>query len=110
MKINKSTQIQERNWFTRMFSCPPDATLHEKLPVMFKDPDYLFTGVLLSGNELFLLINEINLFNFWYIIIGNTFHAVILTMVVKLLIGFFIEFKMKRNISLNTFVDDKFFV
>lgn len=78
--------------------------------MFYKDPDYLFTNVFMSGNELYMLIIEINIFNFWYLILGNTFYAVILTMVVKLLIGFFAEFKMKRNISLNTFVDDKFFV
>ena len=33
-----------------MFSCPPDATLHEKLPVMYKDPDYTFNNVFLCGN------------------------------------------------------------
>lgn len=49
-KLNKNMQIKERNWLTRMFSCPPDAVLHEKLPVMYKDPDYMFSNVFLCGN------------------------------------------------------------
>ena len=64
---------------------------------------------MVSGHEFLLLINFINFVNIFFIATKNIYMAFLIAFVFEkitiLLVGTFI----KRNISKNTLIDDKFF-
>lgn len=81
-----------------------------KLPIFFKDYWYTFTNVLMSGHEFIFLMNTINFVNIFYVATRNIFMAVFITMIIsRLFIKNFADYMVKRNISKNTLIDDKFF-
>ena len=82
----------------------------DKIPIFFKDRWNSFTNVFLSGHEFLLLINFINLVNLFYIITKNIYFGAFIAIIINE-IGFKLpaRFLMKRNISKNTLIDEKFF-
>lgn len=81
-----------------------------KLPIFFKDQWSEFTNVLMCGHEFIFLMNTINLINVFYIATQNIFLAMFITMVVgRLVLKNLADVSVKRNISKNTLIDDKFF-
>lgn len=81
-----------------------------KLPIFFKDQWNEFTNVLMSGHEFIFLMNTINLINVFYIATQNIFLAMFITMIVgRLVLKNLADVSVKRNISKNTLIDDKFF-
>lgn len=111
-EIKKSyTQVVTRNCWSDLWSCPPDEIFYQKLPIFFRDNDFRFSQAFLCGNEVYLLLCEINIFNFWFMILKSSYQAIFLTWIcVKLLFKMYYEYLMKRNLSSNTMVDDKFFL
>lgn len=102
--------VKERTFLQKLVSCPLDMELIGKLPIFFKDRWNEFTNVLMCGHEFLFLMNTINLVNIFYVATRNIFMAVFITMVIsRVLIKNFADFMVKRNISKNTLIDDKFF-
>ena len=55
-------------------------------------------------------MNTINFINIFYVATRNIFMAVFITMIItRLFIKNFADYMVKRNISKNTLIDDKFF-
>ena len=87
-----------------------DMELIGKLPIFFKDYWNEFTNVLMCGHEFLFLVNTINFVNIFYVATDSVFFATFITMCLsRLLIKNFADFMVKRNISKNTLIDDKFF-
>lgn len=102
--------VREQSFLQRLVSCPIDSDQISELPIFFKDYWHRFTEVLISGHELTMLINLINFINIFYIATGSVTIACLITMIIcKLVIKNLANFFIKRNISRNTFIDDKFF-
>ncbi len=80
-----------------------------KLPVFFKDMWYEFSNVMLSGHEFILLFNFINFVNIFYIATSNVYIAFFIAFIFEKIFNFAYSFFIKRNISKNTLIDDKFF-
>jgi hypothetical protein len=80
------------------------------IPVFMKDKWQDFTNVFLSGHEFLFLFNFINWVNVWFIATGNVYFALLLAVIVnELLFEKPAAFLVKRNISKNTFIEEKFF-
>lgn len=111
-EVKKSrNQIVARSCWSELLGCPPDEIFYQSLPVFFRDNSHKFTRAFLQGNEWFLLTCEINLLNFWFMILKSSYQAIFLTWIfAKLILKFYHEWLMKRNLSANTLVDDKFFL
>lgn len=55
-------------------------------------------------------MNTINFINIFYVATQNIFMAVFITMIItRIFIKNFADYMVKRNISKNTLIDDKFF-
>jgi hypothetical protein len=65
--------------------------------------------VLLSGHEFLLLFNFINFVNIFYIASSNIYFAFFVAFIFEKMIALACGFFIKRNISRNTLIDDKFF-
>lgn len=101
--------VRERSFFEKIVNCPLDTTTMGKLPVFFKDQWYEFSNVLLSGHEFLLLFNFINFVNIFFIATNNIYFAFFIAFIFEKLFNLFYAFFIKRNISKNTLIDDKFF-
>ena len=102
--------VKDRTFLQKLISCPLDMELIGKLPIFFKDYWNSFTNVLMSGHEFIFLMNTINFINIFYVATRNIFMAVFIAMIItRLFIKNFADYMVKRNISKNTLIDDKFF-
>jgi hypothetical protein len=101
--------VRDRSFFEKLISCPIDTTTMGKLPVFFKDPWYEFANVLLSGHEFMFLFYFINFVNIFYIATNNIYYSFFITFIFEKLTMMVCGFFIKRNISRNTLIDDKFF-
>ena len=78
--------------------------------MFMKDKWQDFTNVFVSGHELLFLFNFINWVNVWFIATGNVYFALMLAVIVnEILFEKPAQFLVKRNISKNTFIEEKFF-
>ncbi len=78
--------------------------------MFMKDKWQDFTNVFLSGHEFLFLFNFINWVNVWFVATGNVYFALLLAVIVnELLFEKPAAFLVKRNISKNTFIEEKFF-
>jgi hypothetical protein len=64
---------------------------------------------MVSGHEFLLLFNFINFINIFYIAFKNVYFAFFIAFIFEKIFNFTIGFFIKRNISRNTLIDDKFF-
>jgi len=80
-----------------------------KLPVFFKDQWFEFSNILLSGHEFLFLFNFINFVNVFYIATANIYYAFFIAFIFEKIAGLIYGLAIKRNISRNTLIDDKFF-
>ncbi len=80
-----------------------------KLPVFFKDPWFEFSNVLLTGHEFLLLFFYINFVNIFFIATNNIYYSFFIAFIFEKVAAFACGFFIKRNISRNTLIDDKFF-
>ena len=102
--------VREKSFFQKILNCPEDVEFIGKLPLFFKDYWNEFTNVLMSGHEFIFLMNTINLINIFYIATQSVFMGVFITMVIgRILLKNLADMSVKRNISKNTLIDDKFF-
>lgn len=102
--------VREQTFIRRLLSFPIDPAEIGKLPIFFKDYWHKFTDVLMSGHEFLLLINIINFINIFYIATSSVVVACVITMVIcRLVIKNLADFFIKRNISRNSLIDEKFF-
>lgn len=78
--------------------------------MFWKDSWNEFTNVFISGHEFLFLFNFINLVNLAYIITKNIYFASLLGIIVNEALFYYPAcFFLKRNISKNTFIEEKFF-
>lgn len=69
-----------------------------------------FTNAFLSGHEFLFLFNFINWVNLWFVATKNIYFALLLAVIVnEVLFERPAAFLVKRNISKNTFIEEKFF-
>ena len=102
--------VKEKSFLQKIINCPLDTELIGRLPIFFKDYWNEFTNVLMSGHEFLFLMNTINMVNVWYIVTKSIFMGVFITMVIsRLILKNLADISVKRNISKNTLIDDKFF-
>lgn len=102
--------VREQTFVRRLLSFPIDPAEIGKLPIFFKDYWHKFTDVLMSGHEFLLLINIVNFINIFYIATSSVVVACVITMIIcRLIIKNLADFFIKRNISRNTLIDEKFF-
>jgi hypothetical protein len=92
-----------------VIDCPIDTETIGKLPVFLKDTWLEFKKVMVSGHEFLLLFNFINFVNIFYIATHNIYFAFFIAFIFEKIFEFLIGFFIKRNISKNTLIDDKFF-
>lgn len=101
--------VREKSLLDRLTGCPLDVASMGKLPVFFRDQWLQFSNVLLSGHEFLLLFNFINFTNIFFIATHNIYYAFFIAFIFDKLFILMIGFFIKRNISRNTLIDDKFF-
>lgn len=106
---NSSLNIREKNLFEKIINCPVNTNDLKKLPVFFKDLWHEFSNVMVSGHEWILLFNFINFVNIFYIAFKNVYVGFFIAFLFDKLFNYLIAFFIKRNISKNTLIDDKFF-
>lgn len=100
--------VLERSFIERIIDCP--LNVMGKLPVFLRDRWNSFGNVMLLGHELLLIINFANLVNAWYLATKSIWLAFLLALFVdKFIVQLFAEFMIRRNLSKNTLIDDKFF-
>ena len=100
--------IKERSLFEKIIDCPID-TENAKLPIFIKDMWHEFSNVTVSGHEFLLLFNFINFVNIFFIATKSIYFAFFIAFIFEKIFIFIIGFFIKRNISKNTLIDDKFF-
>ena len=119
VKENASGLIKDKKIVQRFFNYPPIELMNSKLkkdflsgeqPVFYKDTSYNYKNVLLSGKEFVLFINEIHLFNFWYLITWNMTLSAFLTYTISRIIGNYRKWIGKKNLSENSKIDSRFLI
>lgn len=102
--------VREKSFFQKIVNCPVNVDHIGKLPIFFKDYWNEFTEVLFCGHEFTLVINLINFINVFYIATGSVVIACMIAMILcNLIIRNVANWIVRRNISRNTLIDDKFF-
>lgn len=101
--------VRERTLLEKAIDCPVDTETIGKLPIFFKDLSLDFTNVMVLGHEFILLFNFINFINIFYMATKNIYFSFFLAFIFEKIFTFGIGFFIKRNISKNTLIDDKFF-